>query len=119
MVTNVELLLTLNRKLIDLQYDFRSWLNLEYKCGEISNRNKLFNFWELNEEVFFKQLKNKIGKINVKDYTLIKNKFEEISNQINHLTEEINKINYNLDNIIYDIYDLTEEENSYYRKQLQ
>ena len=109
-VDHVTQLLDINQELINLQYDFRNWLDVEYKCGEISNRNKLFNFWELNEKEFFKQLKKKIGKINVKDYATINNEFRTTSDEIKLIINKINDINNQLDNIIYELYGLTTEE---------
>ena len=100
----------LNKKLTDLQINFRNWLNLEYQCGEISNRNKLFKFWELDEKQFFIYLKKKIGKINVKTYSLIKNEWEEVSSEINSLNNEIKKIEQELDELIYELYNLSTEE---------
>ena len=109
-ISKVDELMMLNKKLTDLQINFRNWLNLEYQCGEISNRNKLFKFWELDEKQFFIYLKKKIGKINVKTYSLIKNEWEEVSSEINSLNNEIKKIEQELDELIYELYNLSTEE---------
>ena len=77
---------------------------------EIENRNKLFNFWDLDEQEFFKQLKLKIGKINVKDFGIIKNEFNITTNKINELNNRIKKINQHLNHTIYGIYGLNDNE---------
>ena len=109
-INKVKELMILNKKLTDLQINFRYWLNLEYQCGKISNRNKLFKFWELNEKQFFTHLKKKIGKINDETYSHIKSKFEEVSLEINSLNNTIKEIEYELDELIYELYNLSEDE---------
>jgi hypothetical protein len=109
-ISDVNKLLELNQKLIDMQYIFRNWLDVMYNCGEISNRNKLFNFWKLEEKEFFIQLQKKIGKINVKDYNIIKNEFNESITIIKPLQKEIQQLEKEIDNIIYELYDLTPDE---------
>ncbi len=106
----VDQLLVLNDSLIDLQYNFREWLNLEYKVGDISSRNKLFYFWNLSEEDFFSILKQKLKKISVTDYSNIKKSFNDIKYEITNLIFEINQLEVELNNIIYELYELTEEE---------
>ena len=106
----VDRLLDLNDSLIDLQYNFREWLDLEYGVGEISNRNKLFFFWNLSEEDFFAILKQKLKKISVSDYSTIKKSFTDIKYEINNLIFEINNLENELNYIIYELYELTEEE---------
>lgn len=109
-IDKVEILSKYSKKVVDLEFAFRNWLNLEYNAGEISNRNKLFNFWELSFEDFFKLLKKKIGKVSVKNYSIINQEFEDIVSEIIQINNEIKKINKELDDLFYEIYGLTEEE---------
>ena len=85
-------------------------MDLEYGVGEISNRNKLFFFWNLSEEDFFAILKQKLKKISVSDYSTIKKSFTDIKYEINNLIFEINNLENELNYIIYELYELTEEE---------
>ena len=64
----------------------------------------------MDEKEFFKQLKKKIGKINVKDYATIYNEFRTTSDEIKLIINKINDINNQLDNIIYELYELTSDE---------
>ena len=109
-VEKVESLILLNKKLVNSQVDFRNWLSFEYDIGQISNRNKLFKFWEFDEEMFFKNLKKKIKNLNVKQYSNIKESFLDSKNDVLKCYYEINKIENELNGIIYELYELTDEE---------
>lgn len=109
-INKVNCLMELNKNLIDLQIDFKKWLQIEFNCGNISNRNKLFKFWELDEDEFFIQLKKKIGNISKKNFIIIKTEFEETIDEIYSINNKIKIMDDELNNIIYELYDLTPEE---------
>ena len=45
-----------------------------------------------------------------KNYTLLKNEFEESVNKINPLLQEIRETDNEIDNMVYDLYGLSDEE---------
>lgn len=109
-IEKVESLISLYKKLVNSQINFWNWLDLEYEIGQISNRHKLFKFWEFDEETFFKNLKKKLKNLNVKQYSNIKESFLYSKNDIINYNHDIAKIKNDLNRIIYELYELTEEE---------
>lgn len=106
----VNQLLNLSSDKINQHYLFLKWLNIEYNTGEITQRNNLFNFYELDEEVFITNLKKKIGKISPNSLKNILKEFNNFKENIKSLEKNIKVLNKELDNYIYYIYSLNQDE---------
>lgn len=106
----VEKIMVYSSKLEEESYNFKFWLNYEFNIGEISSRNKMFNFWKLDEKEFLKSFKRKSKKINSNQLSNLKNEFYKSKNKCLEYNKNITDINKSIDNLVYSIYDLTPEE---------
>lgn len=109
-ISKVDTLLELNDELLKLQTLFRKWLNIEFNVGNITPRNKLYEFWEFSLMEFIKHLKKKIGKVSMGDLKVIETEFNNVSLKINELIQKISNVEDELNQIIYELYDLSEQE---------
>lgn len=106
----VEEIIHYSSKLEEESYNFKYWLNYEFGIGKISARNKLFNFWKLNEKDFLIAFKRKSKNINSKQLSNLKNEFFKSQNKCLEYNNNIISISKSIDNLVYSLYDLTHEE---------
>ena len=105
LVNKVNKMISVHEKLVLTANSFRSYLNI----GNITNRNKLYSFWELNSNEFIDRL-NKKRKLNSDERKNLRINFEENVNIINECLEQIKSLEREIDQIVYEIYNLTPEE---------
>lgn len=109
LIDKADQMLQLNKDLMSEIYGFKDWLKHTYKIEKFSK--KLDKYYELTLDDFFVELKKK--KVDIKsrkNYTVLKEEFEESINKINPLLDEISETNKIIDSMVYDLYGLTDEE---------
>ena len=105
LVNKVNKMNYIQEKLISTANSFRTYLNI----GNITNRNKLYSFWELNSNDFIDRVNSK-RKLNSDERKNLRMNFEENKVIINEFLEQINSLENKIDQIVYEIYNLNSEE---------
>lgn len=107
----VDEIIQIKKQIFSTRNEYLKFLRADFEIKKISS--KLYNFWELLEEEFLKEIKKQKKTLKLKERREILEFFTEIKEEIIPLIEKTQKFEKELNNIIYEIYDFDLDERTY------